>query len=56
MATTRDYAEWAAQIGENSPYSGLSLQTLKKKVSIPPAHMNSMRLAVEKMFTNELYK
>ena len=59
MAKTRDYAEWAAQIDKDSGtinVFGLSLQTIKKKVSIPPAYMNSMRLAVEKMLTHELYK
>ena len=51
METTREYAEWTKYMNENSGtinVFGLSLQTMKKKVSIPPAYMNSMRLAVEK--------
>lgn len=59
MAKTRDYAEWAAQIDKDSGtinVFGLSKQTLKKRVSVPPQYINKMRLAVEKQLTHELYK
>ena len=59
MAKARDYADWTAQIEKDSGtinVFGLSKQTLKKRVSVPPQYINKMRLAVEKQLTHELYK